>query len=79
MRRFRYTYVQALSTIRGPERHRQRRLRYCSDPATDDHLYVMATMLPLSPLQSDSVYTATMTVSWGGDEETFTSTFQTAR
>ena len=39
----------------------------------------MATMLPLSPLQSDSVYTATMTVSWGGDEETFTSTFRTTR
>ena len=39
-----------------------------SDPSTDDHLYVMATMLPVNPLQPDSVYTATMTVRWGGAE-----------
>ena len=45
-----------------------------SDPSTDDHLYVMATMLPVSPLQPDNVYTATMTVRWGGAEETFVST-----
>ena len=50
-----------------------------SDPSTDDHLYVMATMLPVSPLQSESVYTATMTVRWGGSEETFVATFRTAR
>ena len=50
-----------------------------SDPSTDDHLYVMATMLPVNPLQPDSVYTATMTVRWGGAEETFVSTFRTKR
>jgi hypothetical protein len=48
-----------------------------SDPSTDDHLSVMATMLPLAPLQRGTSYTATMTVHWDGSEETFVTTFIT--
>jgi hypothetical protein len=48
-----------------------------SDPSTDDHLSVMATMLPLAPLERSAEYTATMTVRWDGAQETFIATFRT--
>ena len=49
-----------------------------SDPSTDDHLYVMATMLPLAQLEAGAQYTAIMTIEWDGAEEDFEATFFTA-
>jgi hypothetical protein len=47
------------------------------DPSNDESLSTMAAIVPIEPLDSGAQYTATMTVIWDGEEETFTATFTT--
>jgi hypothetical protein len=49
-----------------------------SDPSEDSHLYQMALMLPLEPLESRTEYEAVMTIEWNGQSETLNTTFVTS-
>jgi hypothetical protein len=49
-----------------------------ADPDIDPHLYQMASMLPIEPLEPGAEYEAEMTIRWDGDEETVTTLFATA-
>ena len=48
------------------------------DPGDDVHLYTMAAMWPVEPLEPNSDYDAVMTVEWDGESETLVSAFRTA-
>ena len=47
------------------------------DPSNDESMSTMAAIVPIEPLDSGAQYTATMTIIWDGEEETFTATFTT--
>lgn len=47
------------------------------DPSGDDHMSVMAAIVPIDPLAAVTTYTATLTVEWDGAQETFVTTFTT--
>jgi hypothetical protein len=49
-----------------------------SDPTEDSHLYQMALMLPVEPLESRTEYEAVMTIEWNGQSETLNTTFVTS-
>jgi len=49
-----------------------------ADPTTDDHLNIMASMVPVDPLIEGEEYEAEMTVSWNGEERTLFALFTTA-
>jgi hypothetical protein len=47
------------------------------DPSNDEHMSTMAAIVPVEPFESGAEYTATMTITWDGQEETFSATFTT--
>ncbi len=48
------------------------------DPSTDKTMFNMAAVMPVEPLEGGTTYTVSMTVTYGGEEETLTGSFVTS-